>query len=249
MKIQQTNSSLDFKSTYPVVHRVITAKGTYVPVSDFEVVKKLQSKLVRALNSSWEKMFLSLDKEARQNVSLWTQSSSLDAVKSELKLPGTEKEALAIFRGRFGFYDLDYAYAPKPQKNPKQKGNVNSEQRVRSFYNKEKSLIDGRYYLAYMISGKDIKPFEDDLAKNIGKTKHEAISATENAYSQEAKDAIDLYNKNGLEFVNDSQYRLKSKKDGMTYILRANFQPVLNKFGKIKDYKFISAKFVPEYTK
>ena len=252
MKILQSNNynpSLNFQSAYPVVHRVVTANGTYIPMSDFKEVKKMQSKLVRVLNSSWEKIFSSLDKEAQQNVQRWIQYKSSNAGKTTLKLPKTEKEALAIFRGLMGFYDLDYAYAPKPQPKPNQKGKINSEQRVRSFYNRERSLIDGRYYLAYMISGKDIKPFEDDLAKNIGKIKHETHNPAENEYPQEVKDAVDLYNKNGLEFVNDPRYRFKSKKDGKTYVLQANFQPMLNKLGKIKDYKFISAKFVPEYKK
>ena len=250
MKILKTNynpqyNQTNFKATYPVVHRIVN-NGTYIPVSDYERIKKLQGKLVRALNSNWNKMLLALDKEAQKNVLKWTSTASLDGIKSELKLPKTEKEALAIFRGRMGFYDLDYAYAPIPQSKTN-KTNT-SEQRVRSFYNREKGLLDGRYYLAYIISGKDIQPFENDLAKTIGKTKHEGLSLFENAHTQEAKDAIDLYNKNGLEFVNDPHYRLKSKTTGMTYILRANFEPIRNKAGIIKDYKFISAKFVPEYT-
>lgn len=256
MKIAQINyneNPTNFKATYPVVHRMITSNGTYITVSDIEKVKKMQRKLVSTLNLSWEKVFQSLDKEAQQNVLKWVKSGSLNAVKADLKLPQSEKEALAIFRGRMGFYDLDYAYAPLPVQKSQNKSrhnqNFDSEQRVRSFYNREKSLIDGRYYLAYMISGKDIQPFEDNLAKNIGKSKHEAISANNDPYSLEAKEYIDFYNRNGLEFVNDMQHRLKSKTTGMTYVLRANFEPVFNKYGKIKDYKFISAKFIPEYSK
>lgn len=253
MKILQTNNyqQTNFKSTYPVVHRVLY-NGVYIPVSDFRELKKMQGKLIRTLNSSWTKMLNSLDKEARQNVIKWTSSGNLDSVKSELKFPKTEKEALAIFRGRFGFYDLDYAYALKPQAAQKNsKPTINSEQRIRSFYNREKSLIDGRYYLAYMISGKDIKPFEDNLAKNIGKNKHDAkgINLEKAPEVQEAIDsAVKIYNANGLEFVNNPQCRLKSKTTGMTYVLRANFEAVKNKAGKIKDYQFISAKFVPEYS-
>ena len=254
MKILQTNNyqyqQRNFKATYPVVHRIIH-NGTYIPESDIEVIKKLQRKLVNVLNSPLEKILNSLDKDARANVANWISSYSLEGIKSNLKLPQTEKEALAIFRGRFGFMDLDYAYAseglPKKEKNKTNK--IKSNQYVRSFYNRVKGMLDGRYYLTYMISGKDIKPFEDDLAKNIGKAKHESKSLTDNVYSEVTKDAIDSYNQNGLEFVNDPNYRLKSKTTGMTYILRANFEAVRNKSGKIKDYKFVDAKFVPEYTK
>ena len=255
MKILQTNyqsqTQTNFRATYPVVHRVLY-KGAYIPVSEFDKLKKMQGKLVRTLNTSWTKLLNSLDKEARQNVINWTQSGDLTNAKG-LQLPKTEKEALAIFRGRFGYYDIDYAYAPKPAPKKGQKqSRVNSEERVRSFYNKEKSLIDGRYYLAYMISGKDIKPFEDSLVKDIGRNKHEAkgVKLEDAPELKEAiKSAIKIYNSNGLEFVNDPQYRLKSKRDGMTYVLRANFEPIFDKKGIVKDYRFISAKFVPEYTK
>ena len=68
---------------------------------------------------------------------------------------------------------------------------------MRSFYNRVKGMLDGRYYLTYMISGKDIKPFEDDLAKNIGKAKHESKSLTDNVYSEdEVEEGNSKYTKN-----------------------------------------------------
>ena len=238
MRIASNNYSCyktetNFKSTYPVVHRIIV-NDTYIPVSKIEIIKKLQRKLVCALNSSFEKLLSELDREAQMNVHLWTRSESLEHVKPHLKLPATEKEAFAIFQGRFGYSDLDYCYAS------------NKKQRVRSFYNREKSLIDGKYYIAYMISGNDIKAFEDDLAKDIGKAKRESKSISGNVYSQKTKDKIKSYNTKGLDFVNSPEYRLTSKCDGKKYVLQSNFEPVKNKKGRIVDYKFVSAKFVPE---
>ena len=252
MKVLQTNNyqyqQTNFKATYPVVHRVVH-NGVYIPVSDFQELKKMQGKLIRALNSSFSKILKSLDKEAQQNVLKWTQSANLSNV-SGLSLPKTEKEALAIFRGRFGYYDIDYAYAPKSKKIEKNK-RVDSEERVRSFYNRKKGLLDGRYYLAYMISGKDLIPFKK-LVEDIGNKKHEAkgINLEQAPELQDAIDAaVEKYITKGLEFVNDKERRLASKTTGMTYVLQSNFEPVLNKSGKIKDYKFISAKFVPEFSK
>ena len=149
MKILQTNNysyqQRSFGATYPVVHRIV-CNGTYIPVSDHEIIKKLQSKLVRTLNANWNKVVRSLDKGVQQNVLNWTSSASLDSIRPVLQLPKTEKEALAIFRGRFGFYDTDYAYAPitnmKFNKTDKQNA---AQRRVRSFYNREKGLLDGRY--------------------------------------------------------------------------------------------------------
>ena len=236
MKILQTNNyqyrQTNFKSTYPVVHRVLY-NGTYIPVSDFKTMKKLQGKLVRTLNSSMEKILASIDKSAKENVSKWISSASLEKISSQLKLPASEKEALAIFRGRMGYYDNDYCYIPE----------------VRTVYNREKGWLDGRYYLAYMSSGRDVREI-DNLAKKIGTSKHEAkdINLEEAPELKEAIDtAVKNYNEKGLEYVTDKSKRLRSKHDGMTYILQANFAPVLNKRGSVKDFKFISAKFVPEH--
>lgn len=52
MKILQTNNyqQTNFKSTYPIVHWVAEANGSYAPISNLKLVKKLQSKIVRILN-------------------------------------------------------------------------------------------------------------------------------------------------------------------------------------------------------
>ena len=237
MKILQTNNynyqQRSFKSTYPVVYRVYY-KGTYIPESNFEPIRKMQRKLVRTLNSDLEKILASLDKPARENVSKWISSLSLEGVAPHLKLPSSEKEALAIFRGRMGYYDTDYSSIPQ----------------VRTVYNRIKGWLDGRYYRAYIGSGKHSKEI-DDLAKPIGILKHDAkgVKLEENPELKAAiNKAVKDYDANGLEYVTEPSRRLASKRDGMTYILQANFAPVLNKKGKIRDYKFIGAKFVPEYT-
>ena len=54
MKIQPTNytyqNTTNFKSTYPVVHWVCEANGSYAPIANLDLVKKLQGKIVRILN-------------------------------------------------------------------------------------------------------------------------------------------------------------------------------------------------------
>ena len=252
MKILPINNNYqqntNFKATYPVAHRIVI-NGKYFPVSEFDKIKKMQGKLIRALNSSFTKMLNALDKEARQNVMNWTQADDLSNVRRLLQFPKTEKEALAILRGRFGYTDLDYAYAPPPQKTKSNK-TKNSEERVRTFYNREKGRLDGKYYLTYMISGKDIREF--NLPKEIGKKKHDAKGINlDNApeLKEAINTAVENYNTKGLDFVNDERRRLASKTTGIKYILQTNFEPVFNKKGIIKDYKFISAKFVPEDTK
>jgi hypothetical protein len=44
----------NFKATYPVVHWVAEANGSYAPVTNLKSVKKLQSKIIRVLNKSIE---------------------------------------------------------------------------------------------------------------------------------------------------------------------------------------------------
>jgi len=48
-----------------------------------------------------------------------------------------------------------------------------------------------------------------------------------------------------MKFVNDTNTRIKDSK-GMTYVLHTKFEIIRNKLGKIKDFKFVDARFLPE---
>lgn len=54
MKISPINynnqNNSNFKSAYPVVHWVREANGSYAPISNLDLIKKLQGKIVRILN-------------------------------------------------------------------------------------------------------------------------------------------------------------------------------------------------------
>ena len=204
MKILQTNNyqyqQTNFKSTYPVVHWVAESNGSYAPISNLKLVKRLQSKIVRALNKSLE------DSKKSMNVA---------------------EQNLRAYAGRC---DIDYRNSPQ----------------VRSFYNRTEANLDGSSPIAFMITGKDIEPFEEKYTKNIGVAKNEGIKKLNTPHSPDAKLAIDFYNQNGLDFVNNPQSRIKSSQTGMTYVLHTKFQIIRNKLGKIKDFKFIDARFLPE---
>ena len=132
-------------------------------------------------------------------------------------------------RAYTGRCDIDYRNKPE----------------VRSFYNRTEANIDGTSPVAYIISGKDIEPFEEKLAKSIGIAKKEGVKNLKTPYSPEAKNAIEIYNTMGLNYVNNSEIRIKDKK-GLTYTLHTKFEIVRNKLGKIKDYRFVDARFLPE---
>ena len=121
MKILQTNNykTTNFKSTYPVVHWVAEAGGSYAPISNLKLAKKLQSKIVRALNKP------------------------LTESKKEMKV------AEQNLRAYIGRCDIDYRNQPQ----------------VRSFYNRAEANLDGSSPVVYMISGKDVEPFEEKYAK------------------------------------------------------------------------------------
>lgn len=188
----------NFKSTYPVVHWVAETNGSYAPIANLQLVKKLQGKIIRMLNKP--------------------------LAQSKMQMNIAEQR----FRAYIGACDISY------RSNP----------RVRSFYNRTESSVDRFSPSSYIISGNDVELFENSLAKNIGKAKGNAREYLAHPYSPEAIDAIKLYNNEGLKFVKNplSQIRDKNK---TPYALYTKFEIVRSKTGKIKDYRFVDAKFLP----
>ena len=116
---------------------------------------------------------------------------------------------------------------------------------VRSFYDKTSFSPHKFIPISYIISGKDVTQFNDLLCKNIGVSKKEAIKSLSTPYSQKTLEALEAYNKLGLQFVNDNNHRIRDPRS-MTYVLHTKFQIIRNKFGEIKDYVFQDARFLPE---
>ena len=131
-------------------------------------------------------------------------------------------------RAYVGASDIDYRNLPK----------------VRSFYNRFSGSVDKYSPVSYVISGANVDDFETYLAKGIGKAKHNAKELLNNPYSPETVEAIKLYNRKGLDYVNDYRNSIKDDK-GMRYILHTKFEIVRNKLGKIKDYRLVDARFLP----
>ena len=110
---------------------------------------------------------------------------------------------------------------------------------VRSFYNRTDVAP-----VSYVISGDDVGIFENNLAKNIGRAKSNARELLSKPYSPETMEAIKLYNREGLKFVQNNSKQIQDK-NGMMYILHTKFEIIRNRMGKIKDYKFVEARFLP----
>lgn len=202
MNIQPANTynlNTNFKATYPVMHWVAETNGSYAPITNMDLVKKLQGKIIRMLNKPLK-----------------------DSVK---KMNPVEQNLRAYIGG------CDSAYRVLP--------------RVRSFYNRITGGF-GRYTpVSYIISGKDVEVFDNYLAKNIGRAKAEAKDILNNPYSAKAIEAIRQYNTLGLDFVNANSKRIKDS-NGIMYTLHTKFEIIRNKYGKIKDYRFVDARFMPD---
>lgn len=190
--IQITQPQTNFKSVYPVVHWVAESNGSYAPISDLKIVKKLQGKVVRILNKS-----------------LSESKKPMKAVEQHL-------------RAYIG--SCDVAYRIKSV--------------VRSFYDR----ISGnpRHFTptSYIISGADVEIFEELFTKDIGRAKSNGIR------TQETNSVLSKYHRNGLNFVKDGKKHIKDEK-GMPYILHTKFEVVRDKLGKIKDYRYLDARFLP----
>ena len=115
---------------------------------------------------------------------------------------------------------------------------------VRSFYNRTESGVGGFSPLSYIISGEDVKLFEDYLAKNIGRLKGKSKDLLSHPYSPETIEAINFYNNEGLRFVKNPAKQITDKK-GLMYMLHTKFEIVRSKTGRIKDYRFVDARFLP----
>lgn len=192
MNIQPVNNT-NFKSTYPVVHWVAETNGSYAPVANLQIVKKLQGKIIRMLNKP-----------------LVSSTKPMEPLEQRL-------------RAYIGVCDADYRNNPN----------------VRSFYNRTDAAP-----VSYVISGDDVGIFENNLAKNIGRAKSNARELLSKPYSPETMEAIKLYNREGLKFVQNNSKQIQDK-NGMMYILHTKFEIIRNRMGKIKDYKFVEARFLP----
>lgn len=114
----------------------------------------------------------------------------------------------------------DYEYKIQPQ--------------CRSFYERAKGLVN-------IITGKD-KKLMDSWGKEIGKAKRLSKEVTGSTRSFETKYATDLYNHKGSNLVkNNGIYR-----NGERQAFGICFEPVLNKKGELKEFKYVRSAWFNE---
>jgi len=116
--------------------------------------------------------------------------------------------------------------------------------RVRTFY--RRYIHEGAQFepVSYIISGRDIVDFEDKIAKDIGRTKGQALDSLGTVHSAESRAAVRKYDITGLNFVQNNSRQIKDNK-GMPYALHTKFEIVRGKNGNIRDYRLVDARFLP----
>lgn len=116
---------------------------------------------------------------------------------------------------------------------------------VRSFYRHTNNGNPEKFTpVSYIITGKDVATFNNKFGRDIGEAKGKARANSGSSNSLETATALRQYKYGGLSFVNDENRQYKDEK-GVKYILHTKFEVVRNKLGKIKDYRFVDAKFLP----
>ena len=128
-----------------------------------------------------------------------------------------------------GIEDLDYSANPI----------------VRTFNDKNGGWKKSFIPINYLITGDDVKIFDEQFGKPIGKSLIEAPKLNGIPSSAEYKTAIKDYILGGLGFVNNSERKIADK-NGLKYGLHTKFEVVRNKTGKIKGYELVDIKFCPE---
>ena len=241
MKILQTNYqpqyNTNFKAIFPVVHWVSEANGSYAPVAEKQVVELFQVKILEFLRKSIDKTLtevkkLSIEKN-KKNISDKDKRNIERKLKSLYEILDVPAQNL---RAYLASCDVDYRLNPK----------------ARSYYNTILGSVDTFTPTSFFLTGPTVTDFENKFAKELGKQnglrinriKHGATP--EEAETPEFKKAQRKYNYEGYNYVNSYQKRIKDNQ-GRTQTLHTKFQIERDSDGKFTGYKFIDARFLPEY--
>lgn len=239
MKILQTNNyqTTNFKSTFPVVHWVAEAGGSYAPVGEKAVVEDFQQKILNFLRKSIKETLTEVkkleDKMNKKNIG----EEELRGIKRKLK---SLYEILDVPAQKFRTYiasvDVDYRLCPKR----------------RSYYNAYYGSTDCFSPTSYIITGHNVADFDEKFGKELGKQKRikktllEKGVPSEEAETPEYRAALYKYNHDGFDYVNYYPRRIKDGQ-GKTQTLHTKFEIERDDSGKFIGYRFVDARFKAEY--
>ena len=240
MKILQTNyqpqNYTDFKAAFPVVHWVAEANGSYAPVAEKAVVEDFQVKILEFLRKSIKNTLTEVKKleaeKDKKNISESRQKEIKRKLKSLYEILDVPAQKL---RAYLASCDVDYRLNPK----------------ARSYYNSVHGSVNSFTPTSYIITGDSIAKFEkhvNELGKenSLRKKRIEKGIPEEEAETPEFKAAQHRYNYDGLNFVNYYPRRIKDNQ-GRLQVLHTKFQIERDIDGKFTGYKFIDARFLPEF--
>lgn len=225
MKIHAYNSTINsqnFKASYPVVYWVAEANGSYAPLVNKKYVEAFHEKFVSTLNDGIliPKEIKELAKKRDKNAT----KKEIEELKKIIDIPGQ------ILRAFIGASDKDYrnCYSKKGK--------------VRSFYDKISSNVNDFLPVSYVLSGNSVPDFVDKYCKPIGRAYRESGGIE----SEKVKKAKQNYHSGGLSYVNNYKRRIVDNK-GRRQVLHTKFQITRNEEGEIIGYRYIDARFLPEF--
>ena len=232
MKISASNyqiNNTNFKSVYPVVHWVREANGSYAPVSKIKYVQAFQEKLICYLNSNplltpkeIKELTKAKLKAEKEIITDGEEKISVDSLKKIIDIPSQ------YLRAYISSCDDGYRNALRGNK-------------VRSFYDRVTSSSNDFIPTSFVLSGEDAKEFNKRFGEEIGRA-----TKIYGKDSDEVKKAKWKYNNEGLKFVNN-YLRRKKDANGRTQVLHTKFEIVRNNEGEITGFKYIDARFLPEF--
>lgn len=242
MKISQINHNqqyqqTNFKSAFPVVHWVAEANGSYAPVAQKAVVEGFQVRILEFLRKSLKNTYTEIKKleltKTKKNINEQQKKEIDKKLKSLYEIFDVPAQKL---RAYLASADVDYRLKPK----------------ARSYYNSIRGSVDNFTPTSYIITGHNVADFEEKYAKELGKQKSlkKKLIASgvkeEDAETPQYKTALNKYNYQGLDYVNYYPRRIKDNK-GRTQVLHTKFEIERDTDGKFMGYKFVDARFLPEY--
>lgn len=228
----QNKNNVGFKSVYPIYHWLAEGgKGSYAPVMTEDLTRTLGRKMVKYMNTNSSKKAQEITEALRKSNVQANLREVLNMPELIAKLPKQLQKMIAEFNmsKRVKLYlsrnDADFLSDPI----------------ARIFYNPGGGINDGKKVpIAYLMTGKDVRVFEDNFAKPIGKTLAKGLKG-----SAEEKILKTNYWQQGFNFIKNRK-KLFKLSSGEPAELHVKLETVRAKTGNLKGYNVVNMKYFPQ---
>lgn len=221
---QPKQNQPSFKSTFPVVHWIAEVNGSYAPACG-DLAEAFHEKIVSYLNKKLltPKEVKELTKKKRKlDVNTFVQKKELNQIEKLKEIIDIPAQYL---RAYLNSCDVSYRLT----------------QKMRSFHNRFQESSNEYIPIFYYASGEHCKKL-NELGEKIGRAYRESCGKE----TEKVKQAKTDYYKKGLELMRDYT-NCKKDANGARQVLHTKFQIIRNNEGEITGYRYVDARFLPEY--